>query len=319
VQLDGQPITIVGVMPPDFRFPQRSVQAWMPLVFREENYEDRTDSYINVVARMKRGVAIERARSQVETIGDRLAVYPENENTSIALHRMGDEIGERSRMLVLALCGAAFCVLLLACANLGSLLLARSAYRERELAVRAALGAGRERIVRQLLTESALLAGIGGALGVAFAAAALPLLARLVPASLPIAERPAIDGRVLAVAMVMMVGTALLLGAAPAVRVGRGSALDALRGGARAGGGRTRRLRAALVVAEVAASVVLLVSSGLLMRALWRIESTDPGFDATRVLAVRTALPLPQYDSTDRRVRFYDRLLGQVRAIPGVQ
>ena len=320
VSMDGSPHVVVGVMPPDFRFPSRDIQAWAPLVFEEEDYEEVDDSYITGVARMRPGVTFEQARGELDVVAARMVrQFPkELEGTGAWPMLMSAEVSERSRLLVLALSGAAACVLLLACANLGSLLLARSAYRERELAVRAALGAGRERLVRQLLTESAVLAVAGGLLGIALAATALPLLAQLVPASLPIAERPSLDGRVLAVAVVMMVGTALLLGFAPAARTGQGGTFDALRSGTRAGG-RTARLRAALVVVEVSASVVLLVTAGLLMRTLWKIQNTDPGFRAERVMAVRTALPQPKYEKTLERVQFYDRVLGEVRALPGVE
>ena len=320
VSMDGAPHVVVGVMPPDFRFPSRDIQAWAPLVFAEDDYEEVGDTYITGVARLRPGITLAQAQGELDVVAARMVrQFPrELEETGAFAMLMSDEVSERSRLLVLALSGAAACVLLLACANLGSLLLARSAYRERELAVRSALGAGRERLVRQLLTESAVLAVAGGLLGVALAAAVLPLLAQLVPGSLPIAERPSLDGRVLAVAVVMMVGTTLLLGFAPATRTGKGGAFDALRSGTRAGG-RTARMRAALVVVEVSASVVLLVTAGLLMRTLWSIQDTDPGFRAERVIAVRTALPQPKYEATLERVQFYDRVLGQVRGLPGVE
>ena len=227
-------------------------------------------------------------------------------------------MSQQSRLLLLALSGAAICVLLIACANLANLLLARGLARQRELAVRAAMGAGRERLVRQLVTESLVLALAGGALGVLVAAAAVPLLARLVPASLPIAQSPSIDLRVLIFAGVISGLTGIAFGVLPAVRACRQSDFTALREGARAGGGRKERLRSTLVVAEVAASVVLLVSAGLLVRALWRIEATDPGFRTEGVLTLRTALPMPKYYETVRRAGFYTHVLSAVRALPGV-
>ena len=180
------------------------------------------------------------------------------------------------------------------------------------------MGAGRERLVRQLVTESLVLALAGGALGVLVAAAAVPLLARLVPASLPIAQSPSIDLRVLIFAGVISGLTGIAFGVLPAVRACRQSDFTALREGARAGGGRKERLRSTLVVAEVAASVVLLVSAGLLVRALWRIEATDPGFRTEGVLTLRTALPMPKYYETVRRAGFYTHVLSAVRALPGV-
>ena len=188
-----------------------------------------------------------------------------------------------------------------------------------ELALRTALGAGRERLVRQLLTESLLLAAVGGGLGVVVAAAAVPLLARLVPGSLPIGQTPPLDVRVLLFAGLITGLTAVGFGVVPALRGGRDTGLQCLREGARSGGPRKQGLRSVLVVAEVMASVVLLVSSGLLLRALWRVQSVDPGFRSQGVLTLRTALPLPEYARTAQRVEFYRRVLSEVDAIPGVE
>jgi predicted permease len=321
VRLDGVPHTVIGVMPASFQFPARSVEAWTPLVFDEEDYTERTDNYLEVVARLRPGVSAEQARQDLAVVSRRLEQqYPkENKDVRTTVFGLRDELSERARLLVLALCGASLCILLLACANLASLFLARGAHRARELAVRSALGAGPERLVRQLVTESLGIACAGGVVGVAAAAAGVPLLARLVPNTLPIAEHASLDLRVLAVAAVFVLLTGLAFGIAPAVRAGRSSALDALRSGARTAGGRTQRLRAALVVVEVAASVVLLIMSGLLIRAVWHIQSTDPGFVAENVLTLQTALPLPKYEATARRAQYYDRVLQEVRAIPEVR
>lgn len=321
VRLDGVPHTVAGVMPASFQFPNRSVEAWTPLVLREDDYTDRTDNYLYVVARLRPGVSIEQARQEMAVVGARLEQqYPEaNKEVGVLVRGLHDELSERARLLVLALCGAALCILLLACANLASLFLARGAHRTRELAVRAALGAGADRLVRQLVTESVGVAFVGGVVGVAAAFAVAPLLARLVPSTLPIAEHASLDLRVLALAAGLVLLTGLAFGLAPALRAGRSNALDALRSGTRTGGGRTQRLRAALVIVEVAASVVLLITSGLLIRAVWRIQAIDPGFTADNVLTLRTTLPLPKYESTARRTQFYDRVLHEVHALPGVQ
>ena len=320
VRLDDVPFTVIGVMPATFRFPYRDVQAWTPLIFTEEFFQDRNDNFIEVVARLAPNVGIVQARSDVTTIADRLErQYPkENQATSAVVEGMRDQFTGRSRLLVLALCGAALCILLLACANLASLLLARATHRGRELAVRAALGAGRERLVRQLVTESVALATVGGIVGIAIAAAGLPLLSRLVPTGLPTADQPSLDGRVLGIATLLVLLTALAFGVGPAVAAGRAKALDALRQGARAGS-RTHRVRAMLVIVEVAASVALLVSSGLLIRAVQRIQGTDPGFSTERILTLRTELPSPRYDVTVLREQLYRRILADVRALPGVE
>jgi predicted permease len=213
----------------------------------------------------------------------------------------------------------AFCVLLIACTNLASLLLTRVLRRHKELAMRTALGAGRERLVRQLLTESLVLALLGGLLGVAVAIVAVPLLARLVPPTLPVAEATAVDLRVLIFAAIATLATGLGFGVVPAVRVASDRDLSGLRDGSRGGsGGRTERLRALLVSAEVAASVVLLISAGLLIRALWRVQAVDPGFHTAGVAAVQTPLPREKYAATGRRVDLYSRILSEVRALPGV-
>ena len=319
VKLDETQYTVIGVMPATFAFPDRGAQAWRPFVLREQHFLNRADNFLGVVARLRDGVTVEAANADVVAVAARLREqYPKaNEGTSALVVGMRDEMSERARLLVVALCGAALCILLLACANLASLLLTRATHRQRELAVRAALGAGRERLVRQLVTESVALAIVGGVVGVLVAYAALPLIAQLAPTSLPTADQPSVDLRVLLAAGVIVVLTGLAFGVGPAVAAGRSRALDALRSGAR-GGARTQRLRTVLVTVEVAASVVLLVASGLLIRAVLRIQATDPGFRAERVLLVRTELTAPRYAITARRGEFYRRVLDDVRRLPGV-
>lgn len=321
VRLDGVPYTVLGVMPASFQFPSRSVVAWRPLVFGEGDYTERDNNYLEVLARLRPGISKEQAFRELSVVSARLERQYPKYNKDVGANVLGlrDDMSDRSRLLVLALCGAALCILFLACANLASLFLARGTHRARELAVRAALGAGRERLVRQLVTESLGITIVGGAVGIAAAVLGLPLLARLVPNELPIAERATLDLRVLALAAAFMLLTGLAFGLAPALRAGRSNALDALRNGTRTGGGQTQRLRAALVVVEVAASVVLLITSGLLIRAVWRIQSTDPGFVADNVLTLRTALPVSKYDSPAKREQYYQHVLEEVRALPGVQ
>ncbi|HEU4935716.1 MAG TPA: ABC transporter permease [Vicinamibacterales bacterium] len=321
VRLDGVPHTIIGVMPRDFYFPTRNVQMWTGLVFRNEDYEDRTNTYIRGVARLKPGVTFEQARADLDLIVSRLARdYPDtNAETGISFFRMRENMSPRFRLMLIALGGASLCLLLLTCANLANLLLARAAGRERELAVRAALGAGRERLMRQLVTESLVLTIAGGAAGLLVAAAAVPLFASLVPDTLPIATEPHLDLRVIGFASLFTTLTALGFGLFPAIRAGRGTTFDALREGVRAGGGAKQRLRAVLVAVEVAMSVVLLITSGLLIRAVWRVQAIEPGFRPENVLALHVALPRPKYDKPVQRVQFYDRILERVRTLPGVQ
>lgn len=321
VILNGAPYEVIGVMPPGFHFPSRDVQVWTHLVLREQDYADRDDNYLEGVGRLKPGVTMDQARADLQVAAERLARdYPEtNADAGFSFFSLRDNMSPRYRLMLLGLCGASLCILLLTCANLANLLLARAGARERELAVRAALGAGRERLVRQMVTESMTLALAGGITGLGLAAAAVPLLSLLVPSTLPVASHPTLDPRVLAVAAGFAAMTGLGFGLLPALRVGGRTGFDGLREGVRSGGGQKQRLRNVLVAVEVAASVVLLISSGLLIRAVWRIQSIDPGFVPERVITLKTALPRPKYDVTLRRVQFYNQVLTDVRALPGVQ
>lgn len=321
VQLDGGTFNVIGVMPPTFHFPSRDVQLWRIMRFTADELAPRNDNYISVISRLQPHVSLEQARAELTVIAKRLEQrFPvENEKTGAEAARLSDQLNDRSRLLLIALCGASLCILLLACANLANLLLARAVSRERELAVRAALGAGRERIVRQIVTESILLALLGGAAGVLVAIAAVPALSRLVPNTLPIAAQPSVDLRVLGFAAALVLLTGLAFSVLPAIKASGTKSLAAVREDARSSGGAKQRVRSALVMIEVMASVVLLISSGLLVRAMWRLQSVDPGFKSENVLTLRTALPWPKYDHPKNRQPFYSKVLNDVRALPGVQ
>ncbi|HEX2444674.1 MAG TPA: ABC transporter permease [Vicinamibacterales bacterium] len=322
VRLDEIEHVVIGVMPPAFSFPSRETQIWRPLLLSPDNGdEDRDNNYLHVLARLKPGATLGSARAEMEVLTERLErAYPtENAETRATVHLLRDQVPSQARMLMYALGGASACFLLIACTNLASLLLARVLKRRKELAMRTAMGAGRERLVRQLLTESLVLSVAGGALGIVFAIIAVPLLALLVPPSLPIADATALDTRVLLFAALLTAVTGIAFGVVPAVRVASDRDLSGLREGSRGGsGGRTERLRALLVAAEVAISVVLLISAGLLIRALWRVQTTDPGFRTERVIAIQTPLSQTKYGVTARRVDLYSRILQDVRALPGV-
>jgi predicted permease len=320
ITLNDRPYIVVGVMPPAFSFPTKKAEFWIPLVINPGDYADRSNNYLYGVGRLKAGTTLDSARSEMTLIAARSRrQFPkELENTSAAVNSFRQELSQQSRTMVLALSGAALCVLLIVCANLANLLLARALGRRLELAVRTAMGAGRERLIRQLATESIVLAALGGALGILLAVGVIPMLWRLVPSNLPTSTTPGIDLRVLAFAAVLTLITALAFGLAPLIRTGADADTRGLREGARAIGGRKERLRSALVVAEVIASVVLLIATGLLVRALWKIQATDPGFRPDGVLTLRTDLPLPKYAPTLRRAEFYTRVTDQVRALPGV-
>lgn len=321
ILLDGDPRVVIGVMPRDFHFPNADAALWTLMPRAERENDERDNNWFQVIARLEPGVSITQAHAEMNSIAASLAQrFPkENKGIGASVISLRNELSGQSELLLLALCGAAICVLLIACANLANLLIARSLVRRRELDVRLALGAGRERLVRQLMTESLVIAALGGALGIMIAVVSVPLLSRLVPNSLPLADTPSVDLRVLMVAALVSALTGIGFGVFPALRASGKGDLSALREGSRSGGGRRARVRSALVVVEVMASVVLLVSSGLLFRALVRVESTDPGFRTEGVATMRTALPKPQYDSNTVRERFYGRVLDGVRALPGVQ
>jgi predicted permease len=320
IDLDGNPYTIVGVMPAGFYFPNRTARLWTAMRWGPRAFNVRLDTYIYPVARLKPGVSLEQARAEMDAIGVQLArEFPQDlARSTVRVNHLRDELSPQSRLMLNVLLGASLCVLLIACTNLANLGLARAMTRRRELAVRTALGAGRERLLRQMLTESAIVAIAGGALGIALAHAALPLLVRLVPTSLPLPEAPEIDARVLFGSLVVTCATAIVCGVVPALR-GVGGRLSGLYEGARGGvGGRREGLRASLVIAEVAASVLLLVCFGLLARALWRVQAVDPGFRPEGVLTLRTSLSMPRYEELSAREPFYRKVLGDVSRLPGV-
>jgi predicted permease len=320
VLIDGNPHVVVGVMPRDFHYPNRQIALWTLIGAKQLDDPDLTNTYWEVLARLRPGVSLKQADTETRELTRRIRrSHPqEMEDVGAVVLGLRDEFSQRPRLMLAALCGAAACVLLIACANLANLLLARALTRRRELLVRAALGAGRERLVRQSITESLLLALIGGAIGIAIAAIAVPLLARLVPETLPIAQAPSIDPRIIGFAAVLTFVTGLGFGIFPAWQSAQALDLTGMAAGARSGGGRQAHARSTLVVVEIIATVVLLVSAGLLMRALLRLQDVDPGFRAPGVMTLRTALPSPQYDATAARAAFYRQVLSDVRALPGV-
>jgi predicted permease len=320
VSLDNQSYTVIGVMPSDFRFPSRETLFWTPFRFAEMDYKDRDNNMLDGIGRLKPGVSLAQAGSELLLIAAQLRrQYPkENEAVDLSLFALHDELSTDSRLLLKGLCGAALCVLVIVCANLANLLLARSLARQRELSIRLSLGANRRNLLRHLLTESVLLGLAGGACATGVAIAALPLLARLVPSRLPVQQVPPVDVPMLLFALGLTLITVVAFGVAPALQACRGAGLSGLRVGVRTGGAGRHGARSALVIAEVVASVVLLVSSGLLIRALWRVQSVDPGFKTKGILSLRTELPFPKYDNPSTRDQFYGKVLTDVRRLPGV-
>ena len=322
IGLDSESCAIAGVMPQGFDFPSRTTMFWRPIRFRPDVSSDRRDSYLRVIARLKPGVALEQARADMASVSAALArIYPkDNEDVGAVIIRLRDELNDQSRMLLVAMAGAAGCLLLIACTNLASLVVARATTRARELAVRTAMGAGRARLVRQLLTESLVLAIAGGSLGLLIAVAAIPTAARLVPTVLPIAEIPRTDIRMLLIAAAATVGTGIGFGVLPAFRAARRAGVAGVAESFRTGTSRrSARLRSGLVIAQVSVSIVLLVSAGLLIRTLLRVQATSTGFNTDNVLTMRTLLPWEKYGPQAARVAFYQRVLEKVKTLSGVR
>lgn len=326
IRLDGAPFTVVGVMPPDFGFPTPEVAVWLPssLLGPDDVGDGREARWLEVVARLHPGVPPAQGRAQVEALLARLAATHPQSNagwTAATLEHVRDAIVGPVRRGLLVLLGAVVLVLLVVCANVANLILVRGTARERELALRAALGARRGRVVRLLLTESVLLAVAGGALGVLTAWWAVRTLLALSGDYLPRAADVRLDAAVLGFAVVLSLLTGVLFGMWPALRASAGPRLAfALRESGRGsvGGGAAHRARATLVAAEVALAVMLVVGAGLMLRSFQRLTSVDMGFRADNVLLVRFALPFEGSDGTGRLVAAKQRVVERVRTVPGV-
>jgi putative ABC transport system permease protein len=325
--LDGRRYEVIGVLPRDFHFaPLQDAELWLPNDPAVQRASERFNHWLNVVARLAPGATLETGRSDLARVMRQLAgQYPEtNAGRGIAVVPLREEIVGAVRPTLLVLFGAVGCVLLVACVNVAGLMLARSAARGREIAVRAALGAERGRIVRQLLAESALLALVGGVLGAVTAQLGVQLIVAALPveisSGMPYLQYLRVDAAVLAYAAGLAVVAALGSGLAPALYVSRPSAAELLRRGGRGGSGGTRpRLRSALVAAQVALTVVLLVGAGLMTRSLDRLLRVDPGFDAEHVLTARVALSGSAYQASERQQQFFEQLVDRVRTLTGVR
>ncbi len=327
VSLNGERYEVVGVMPREFRDVfNRAVELWTPIVFPPDELSDnqRTHERLNLVARLRLGVPLEQAAAEVHTLGEQLKRdYPDSYSPDWSL--LTTPLARRTtgpvRPALLVLLGAVGFVLLIACANVANLLLARAAARSKEIAVRTALGASRERLVRQLLTESLLLALAGGVLGLALAFWGVRSVAALNPGNLPRADEIGVDAPVMLFTLAVSLLTGLLFGLVPALHAssvdlhgmlkegGRGSAGD--RGG--------QGLRRILVVAEVALALTLLTGAGLLVKSFARLEGVDPGFDPDHVLTFNLALPPARYPSDTQQIAFFDQVLPALAGLPGVR
>ena len=330
VTLDNQPFIVLGVMPPGTAHPGNeyqpvaygdTVDVWWPFTF-DGNPARRGSHYVEGIGRLKPGVTPEQGQGELNTLMAQLTrEYPEAHTGwsifAVPLHR--EIVGSSQRML-LVLLGAVALVLLIACANAANLMLARAASRQREIAVRSALGAPRSRLIRQMLTESMFIALLGGGLGVALAAVCVKVLVSLLPAGFPRADAIHLNPAVFAFTFLVAIGTGLLFGIAPALQTSRSDPQLNLREGGRGATGSVRhhRLRSVLVATEVSLACVLLVGAGLMLRSFVNLLREDPGFQPEHVLTASLSLPQADYKTDDAASHFYDQLLRNLSSAPGV-
>jgi putative ABC transport system permease protein len=335
LNLDGQVFTVVGVLPrdfqilhPDAQFP-KSVDVWVPLVplfgsmYGLNDYSEapRAAHGMRGFGRMKPGITLARAQADMDAVAramqEKSPDYYDFEGWGITVLSLHDDLVEDVKPALIVLFGAVGFVLLIACVNVANLMLVRAAGREREIAVRLAVGAGRGRLIRQLLTESVTLGAVGGGFGLALAFALVRAVKAFAPANLPRGEEIGLDLGVLAFTLIVALGAGLVFGLLPALYAGRDDLVESLREGGRGAttGIRGRRARSGLVVAEVALALVLLAGAGLMIRSFDRLLQSDPGYNAEKVLTLH--VPLPMNTSGERAVSFWEQLLQRSAALPG--
>ncbi len=318
VTLSGTPLTVIGVMPASFAF-MPEAEFWRPLTFGPN--PTRGGHFLAVIARLKPDVTVQQAAVEMKTISERLAVqYPEHSaNESAEVIGLQENVVAGIRPALLTLLAAVAVVILIACANVANLLLVRASVRGKEIAIRTALGAGRRRLVLQMLSESIVLALAGGSLGLLLAYLAIPPIQTLSAGSIPRATDIAIDRSVLLFALGVSLATGILFGLAPAWQASRSTIGSVLKEGGRSSTASSGRwVRNGLLVAEVAMSIVLLVGAALLLRSFARVTSVDPGFQPEHVLSFRVALPGTSYPENSHRIAFFARLLERLEALPNV-
>ena len=320
IWLNYEKYDVIGVMPRGFQFPDRDPQLWAPVQFTPAQLANHGNHHLRVVARLKPGVSLKVANANLAAIAKQLEQENPSSNAKVGAFAvpLREELAGKTRPALLVLIGAVCFVLLIACANVANLLLARASGRRREIAMRLTLGASRTRIARQLLTESLLLAGFAGVAGLILSTFANQFLASLIPAGIAPMSGAGVDSNVLVATLIVTVATGILFGILPALRVSGLDLVTSLKQGGRSGIGSGRRLRDALVVSEVALAIVLLAGAALMLRSFEKLLHLDPGFRADHVLVVRTPLPRQKYEAFAPRAAFYTSVLTRVARLPGV-
>ena len=323
INLDGKAYEVLGVMPAEVVLPQPA-QLWVPINFdADPEMKMRNARFLRGIGRLKEGVTLDQAQTDTDLIAAQLEQqYPDsNTGWSLRLIPLREILVGGSRTMLFILFGAVGFVLLIACANVANLLLVRAAGRQKEIAMRTALGASRLRIIRQMITESLLLAIFGGALGALLAVAGVKLLVSLGEDNIPRTANVKIDATVLAFTLLISLATGLLFGLAPAIRTMKENLVDALKDGIRGGSEATvkNRTRSLLVVFESAIAVMLLIAAGLLIRSLVALQNVDPGFDPNNVLTLRVDLPRQKYNTPEKASNFFEQLETRVAGLPGVE
>jgi putative ABC transport system permease protein len=321
VPLDGKPYTVIGIAPAGFQIFYRA-DLWTLFVVKRSP-EQRKMHYLQVLGRLKPGVSLEQANAAMGGIADGIARLSPATNKDWGIHiepLHQAVVGTELRSTTLVLAGVVGFVLLMACANVANLMLARGAGRAREMAVRVSLGAGRGRLARQLLAESLLVAGTGGACGLALAWALIRVAPRLIPdGTIPTGVLLSLDVRVAVFTALVTLATGVLFGLAPVWQVRRVSLADGLRAGGRGASGGNSKLLGALAMVEIAIAVLVVTGAGLFLRTLERLNAVDPGFHAERVLTARVVLPLTRYPTQERALGFYQNAQRELESLPGVR
>jgi putative ABC transport system permease protein len=319
--MDNETYQVIGVMPPAFAFPDKRVQYWRPLHFTPEEWAQRRQHFLEVIARLKPGVTVQQARANMTHVAGELEkAYPvTNAKLGAAVLPIREAIvGDTGTALRVLFIAAGF-VLLIACLNIANLVLARSLDRRREFAVRAALGAGRRRLIGQLLTESLVLSILGAVCGLALAYSGVAALGALVPADIANASTLSVDGNVLGFALLLTILSAIAFGLAPALAASGTDLNDSLKQGGRTQvGAGSHLLRDSLVVSQVAGAMVLLIGAGLMIQTLMRLQAVDTGFRADHLLTMGTNLPRTGYEADEKRMAFLTTVQDRVRRLPGV-